>query len=95
MRLHAERIEEIVFNLTEKQQTFSCHKTVDYSSSNGGEENRKTEHCAGALIFLEELNKPNQMMRWMERIGVYDSHKLTDQETVYKSVEDMLCEANP
>jgi hypothetical protein len=36
----------------------------------------KTPHCAGALIFLEKQDKPNQMMRICERIGLYDRTKL-------------------
>jgi len=32
--------------------------------------------CAGALIFLEKRNRPNQLMRIMERLGLYDRSKL-------------------
>lgn len=33
-------------------------------------------HCAGALIFLEKRNRPNQMMRIAERTGSYDRRTL-------------------
>lgn len=54
---------------------FPCHKTAD---SEGGEfvATKDSVHCAGALIFLEKREAPNQMMRICERIGSYDMRKL-------------------
>lgn len=49
--------------------SFTCHKTLDLPTSD-------EQHCAGALIFLEREENPNQMMRWHERIGKYDHTKL-------------------
>jgi hypothetical protein len=60
------RIEEIVDDLR-KDKSFTCHKTL---------EKPKEQHCAGALIFLEKENRPNQMMRIAERLGMYDRRKL-------------------
>lgn len=50
-------------------QTFTCHKSLELPAD-------KQQHCAGALIFLEREENPNQMMRIAERIGVYDYRKL-------------------
>jgi hypothetical protein len=55
--------------------SFPCHKTA---SDNDGkfEANNKSVHCAGALIYLEKRNSPNQMMRIAKRLGMYDHTKL-------------------
>lgn len=49
--------------------TFTCHKSLDKPQTD-------QEHCAGALVFLERENRPNQMMRVAERFGMYDRQKL-------------------
>lgn len=57
---------------------FACHKQckVDEDSGDFVPRSDKTNHCAGALIFLEKRGKPHQMMRICERIGMYDASKL-------------------
>lgn len=59
---------------------FPCHQTAsEIEDEEGGTEfhaNEKSVHCAGALIFNEKRDGPNQLMRIMERIGVYDASKL-------------------
>ncbi|MFE5321605.1 hypothetical protein ACFQ88_23145 [Paenibacillus sp. NPDC056579] len=49
--------------------SFPCHKTLDLKSTN-------REHCAGALLYLEREERPNQIMRIAERLGLYDHTKL-------------------
>lgn len=61
------RIDEIVSDLR-GDRAFICHKTLDHVRNN--------EHCAGALIFLEKEDRPNQLMRVAERLGIYDRTKL-------------------
>lgn len=67
--LPKERIEGIVSDIREGS-TFTCHKTL-YTDKKVPE-----QHCAGALIFLEKEDNPNQLMRIAERIGLYDRRKL-------------------
>jgi hypothetical protein len=60
---------------------FHCHKTgyLDESDEEAGGEYLPTadsQHCAGALIFNEKRDDPNQMMRIAERLGIYDRTKL-------------------
>lgn len=62
--LSEDRLEEIKEGL-ENDQTFICHKTLDSPSP-------QQQHCAGALIYLEKQERPNQMMRIAERLGRYD-----------------------
>lgn len=55
---------------------FPCHKSATVNDDNEFEATEKSVACAGALIFLEKRNKPNQMMRISERLGMYDYRKL-------------------
>lgn len=56
---------------------FPCHKACKLNESEEFvKRSKKTPHCAGALIFLEKQNKPHQMMRICERLGLYDRHSL-------------------
>lgn len=54
---------------------FPCHQTADDES---GEylPTEKSIHCAGALIFNEKRDRPHQMMRIYERLGMYDRTQL-------------------
>ena len=54
---------------------FPCHKTADVTDSEF-KANRKSLHCAGALIYLEKRERPHQMMRIAERLGRYDRFTL-------------------
>jgi hypothetical protein len=82
------RVREIIDGITRGQATFTCHKTNEFDDS-GTVETKDSQHCAGALIFLERLDQPNQMMRWMERIGVYDRSKL-DMESPVHTAKSMV-----
>ena len=87
------RAREIIEAITRQQATFTCHKTNKFED---GEtiETRDSQHCAGALIFLERLDRPNQMMRWMERIGVYDRTKL-DMDAPVHTANSMVAAQSP
>lgn len=57
--------------------SFHCHKT----GTSDEEEcvfipTEYSVQCAGALIFNEKREAPNQMMRIAERLGMYDRTKL-------------------
>jgi len=81
------RVREILRAVTAEQKSFSCHKTVDYGD---GEAKGGEQHCAGAAILLERINRPNQLMRWMERLGAYDRTKMDMKADVYSSPSEML-----
>lgn len=92
------RIREIHATLLQQQQTFACHNTVDYSGDadsdeDGGSNGNVTDesqHCAGAMILLERLGRPNQMMRICERLGMYDRTKLKMDAPVFDSCAAMV-----
>lgn len=83
--LGAERASDIVDAITRQQGTFSCHKTNSHDEEGRVMETRDSEHCAGALILLEKLEKPNQMMRIAERLGLYDRTKLDMDSPVFNT----------
>jgi len=56
---------------------FPCHKTAEIDDETGEfQVTRDSQHCAGALIFLEKRDAPSQIMRIAERLGIYDRTKL-------------------
>lgn len=85
--LGEDRAAEIAESITDLQQSFPCHKTT--TADNEGERVRTDaeQHCAGALILLEKIERPNQMMRICERIGMYDRTKLDMTAPVFDDAD--------
>jgi hypothetical protein len=82
--LTAARVREIDQSLVRGE--FPCHKTVEYDDD--GEPIRHVtneSHCAGALILLEKIGRPSQMMRIAGRLGMYDRRKLNMAAPVFES----------
>lgn len=73
---------------------FACHSTLDYSDDENGDcegkDTDKTQHCAGALIMLEHMEQPHQMMRICERLGLYDRTKLDMASPVFKDTTGFI-----
>ncbi|UFW91033.1 hypothetical protein BjapCC829_21840 [Bradyrhizobium barranii] len=91
--LEVERVEEIVEAITERDLTFACHKTTRFDPETGEHilGNPKEQHCAGTLIMLEKMERPNQLMRIAERCGNYDRTKLDmNYVPVYDDGDDMI-----
>jgi hypothetical protein len=89
------RAREIARALTALDQTFSCHKLNEFGEDEEtGEgmvtEGERAQHCAGALILLEKLDSPNQMMRICERLGLYDRRKLKMDAPVFDTAEEFV-----
>lgn len=70
-------------SLLKQQATFTCHKDIEKPDD-------EKQHCGGALILLEKLERPNQMMRWMERIGFYNRFSLKMDAPVVNSFEEWI-----
>jgi hypothetical protein len=97
--LSKERKREIAEGLL-AGHTFSCHKTVDYNDDAWEDEDDDApalrsaasdeQHCAGAMIMLERINRPNQMMRWMERFGGYDRTQLRMDAPVFPNFKAFI-----
>lgn len=90
--LNTSRVRDICTAITVQQHSFTCHKTIEHDEDGepirGGDE----IHCAGALIMLERMNQPNQMMRIAERCGFYDRTKLDMKAPVFKHTAHMIRE---
>lgn len=55
---------------------FHCHKTGEHDEETGDYIATSASHaCAGAIIFLEKRGRTSNMMRVMERLGIYDRTK--------------------
>lgn len=78
--LRPQRVDEITDALM-AGETFQCHKTIDKG---------EPQHCAGATIFLEANEAPNQMMRIAERLGLYDHTKLDMDSPVFTDADEMI-----
>lgn len=88
--LNRARAQEIADSL-DADASFHCHKTLDYSGEDGAPEvTNASKHCAGALIMLELEEKPNQMMRIGERLGMYDRDLLDMDAPVHASLEEWV-----
>ena len=87
--LRYERVIELKEALLYRQGTFSCHKTNTHDEDGEAIETDDSKHCAGAMILLEKLEKPNQMMRIAERLGMYDRHKLKMDAPVFDDFDEM------
>lgn len=94
--LSRRRVAEIARGLV--RGDFPCHQTTADAEDETGINTRvataESQHCAGALILLEKLEEPSQMMRICERLRMYDASKLHMDAPVYDSWEEMI-EAQP
>ncbi len=88
------RVVEITSSLLQ-DGSFPCHETtVDVEDEETGEGRRiataDSLQCAGAMIILEKIEQPNQIMRIMERIGAYDRTKMDMDAPVYDDFDEMI-----
>lgn len=81
---------EICKGLMQFDVEFTCHETLNYDENDETCSTAESQHCAGALIFLEAQNKSHQMMRIMERLGYYNRFKLKMQSSVFKSMKEVM-----
>jgi hypothetical protein len=80
--LHPARAEEIADTLL-SDGSFTCHDDLDAPES-------KRNHCVGAMLILEKLEQPNQMMRIAERMGFYDRDQITGHDEVFDDFDEWM-----
>ena len=80
------RSQEIADGLL-SDRDFACHKTVNYDDP---QDDSRQQMCAGAMIVLEKLERPTQMMRIMERLGGYDMRRLNMKSPVYDDLDEFV-----
>ncbi len=89
IRISEGRTHEIAsMMLSSNGGTFVCHKTSSDVSGKRLPEKDQV-HCAGALIFAEKNDTATQMMRWMERIDLYDPKVLMASPAVNLIFDDL------
>ena len=69
---------------------FPCHETVDYNAETDHQAGAEAKHCAGALIYAEQQGVSTQMMRIVERLGMYDRTQLADAAVVWADLDEWL-----
>ena len=88
--LRTQRVVSILRSITEGDATFSCHKTTKHDDDGNPVPGRKEKHCAGALILLEKMKQPNQLMRIGARLNFYKPAKLRMDAPVYDTAIAMV-----
>lgn len=69
---------------------FPCHKTTQFDYEGTIQTTNKEVHCAGFLIMREKMERPSQMMRICERLGMYNRKELDMEAPVYESALEMV-----
>jgi len=71
---------------------FPCHKTTVPGPGKDDDlvATNESQHCAGALIIMEKIERPSQMMRICERLGLYDRSKLKLDAPVFDSFVEWI-----
>lgn len=87
--LRPERAEEISQALL-NDQSFVCHKTVDYENENEDKDRSKESFCAGALIILEREGRPNYLPRIAVAFGELNFNDLDMEAPVYSSFQEFV-----
>ena len=68
---------------------FSCHKTNDFDQDDGqATVTENSRECGGVMAMLERMNRPSQVMRVGERLGMYDRHQMDPNAAVYDSIDE-------
>jgi hypothetical protein len=88
--LRTDRVAEICESITDNDSSFPCHKTTTFDDEGDCIPTGKEQQCAGAMIMLEQMNMPNQVMRIGERIGIYDRTRMRMDSPVYKNSAAMI-----
>lgn len=85
--LHPERVDEIADSL-ERGESFSCHKHNDFDEDGQAVPTQSERECGGVMATLEREERPNQMMRIAERLGMYNPANLDPNAPVFDSIEE-------
>lgn len=69
---------------------FACHETTEHDDEGEAHTTPDSMFCAGALIVLEKMDQPNQMMRIAERLEMYDRTKLFMDSPVHEDLDGFI-----
>jgi hypothetical protein len=86
--LTPERVDEIADSL-HADLGFSCHKTNAFDEDDGqAVVTENSRECGGVMAMLERMDRPSQVMRIGERLGMYDRHRIDSDAPVYDSIDE-------
>ena len=81
---------QLVYETAHLGLSFSCHKTLDYQRGEGELIAEVSQHCAGSLHFLHQIDRPNQVMQIGGRLGVWSIGDLQGGESIHDSIESFV-----
>jgi len=87
--LGAERRSGIAESLSNDFHNFPCHKTK-FAPSGAPLPDSAERHCVGALMVLEQIGRPNILMRLARADGLYHPDNLEGWGDVYEDFEDFV-----
>lgn len=88
--LRRARAEEIAHSIV-NGASFPCHKTTEEDEDEGTRHATPvSQMCAGAMIVLERMERPNQIMRIAERTHVYDHERLDMTAPVHMTLAQFV-----
>ncbi len=85
--LRHERAIEISQSLARGAE-FPCHQTTADDDEGGLEAGPNSQFCAGALLVMEHMEQPNQIVRFAERLGMYDAGRLDRSAPVARTLHE-------
>lgn len=89
--LRSERTTEISTQI-QRGGAFICHETTVHEDGEDGAiellEGPGSKVCAGSLIVMEKMSRPNQDARMAEHLGMYDPSRLDMGAPVVESFVD-------
>jgi len=94
--LRRERAIEISESIADGAE-FPCHKTTVPDPSTDFEmvKAAHSQFCAGALIMMEKMEAPNQIVRIAERVGAYDATRMDMDAPVARSYFEFIDHHTP
>lgn len=80
--LGTDRAEEIAESLL-RGESFTCHSDL-------GKRERNKNQCVGAMLILDKLQQPNQIMQVATRLNMLKVADLQGREVVFDNFEDWV-----
>lgn len=80
--LGTERAQEIAESLL-RGESFTCHSDLD-------KQERNRNQCVGAMLILDKLQQPNQIMQVAGRLGMFSVADLRGRDVVFDNFDDWV-----
>lgn len=80
--LGTERAQEIAASLL-RGERFTCHSDL-------GKSERHRNQCVGAMLILDKLEQPNQLMQVATRLNMFKVEDLQGRDVVFDNFDDWV-----